>query len=95
MAISGLGGVPATFTVKNLDIVGKNKVIKRFSVDLPAEIDHSNRQEVSQWIEEYFETTAYFQDGWEVNTYLGSKNSMVFDWNPNIHTINATMVRYE
>lgn len=67
-AITGLYQVPIKADVRFLDVIGKHKVVENRSVE--CSLNPYNRKALEQWLSEYKE------EGWIVDTYLGSQNSV-------------------
>ena len=80
LSITGLSEIECEATIKNLINVGKTKVTEKRSV--VCTIKTYDKQTLSQWI-----ANNCREDGWEVNTYLGSQSSVV-------HKDNTTILNY-
>lgn len=86
MAITGLYGVEATAEVRGLDVVGKKKITENRSIECP--LTSYDKKALGAWLEEHGK-----EDGWEVNTYLGSQTSVTHLNGKTI--LNYSVTRYE
>jgi hypothetical protein len=88
MALTGLAYVDATVAeVRDLDVVGKQKIIERRSVKYPHS-DHDSRADKEKWLAENCK-----EDGWIVAPYLGSQTSISRRDGETI--LNYSVYRYE
>jgi hypothetical protein len=68
-ALTGLAFVPGDMRVAGLAVVGKQRVSERRSIECP--LDTYDKKELSQWLVENAQ-----EEGWTLNTYLGSQTSV-------------------
>lgn len=68
-AITGLSAQSAALEVRGLQWVGKQRVTEERTIECP--LDTYNRDELSAWLRDNAQ-----EDGWLVNTYLGSQGSI-------------------
>lgn len=66
--------------------LGKERVYEKRQVVLPKEIDYRDR---SKWVEENCQ-----EEGWFVDSHLGSRGSISHDPNTGTHTANYRVFRY-
>ena len=72
MAVTGLAHIDAdSAVVRDLDVVGKRKVIEPRSIDCPLP-DYGSKEELRAWLREHGK-----EDGWIVDDYLGSQSSVI------------------
>lgn len=84
-AITGLSEVECSSEVKKLDTIGKYRVVEKRSIVCP--LDTYDKNIFSQWL-----TDNCQEHGWELNTYLGSQNSVVYK--NNSYILNYSVVKY-
>ena len=84
-AITGLSEIKCSAEVKRLDIVGKYKVRENRSVVCP--IDTYDKNILSQWLANNCQ-----EQGWELDTYLGSQKSV--QYKDNFRILNYSVVKY-
>ena len=65
--------ITAPAEVHGLEYVGKTKVTERRTIELPKQMQNSDRPEMSAWLAE-----AGKEDGWIVDLYLGSQGSIQY-----------------
>lgn len=70
-ALTGLSEVKADATVRQLEVVGKKRVTESRSIDCP--LSGYDRNALSMWLK-----TNAAEDGWQIDTYLGSQGSVKF-----------------
>ena len=75
-ALTGLSSVPVEFKVRNLESVGKRKVITRRKVKLPTSLQcySPDKVKVAEWLKDMYEDTVTY-----VDVYLGSQSTFVQD----------------
>lgn len=86
MALTGLYGVEAKAVVKGLDVVGKTKIVERRSIECP--LSTYDKKELAAWLEANAK-----EEGWRVDTYLGSQSSVSHLNGKTI--LNYSVTRYE
>ena len=69
MALTGLSHVDGDLAVRGLDTVGKELVIEKRAIDCP--LDTFDKKELTDWLVQNAQ-----EDGWIVDTYLDSQNSV-------------------
>jgi len=90
MAITGLGYISSTATLDGLDKVGKIRVSeKRSKVCRDPECKYS-REKCEAWLIEHAQ-----EEGWEIQTYLGSKDSRVSTDDGAGVVLNYSVFRWE
>lgn len=85
MAVTGLSEVPASGDVRGLANVGKKKVYEKRSVVCP--IETYDKKVLVKWLEENGQ-----EDGWSLDSYLGSQSSVVHEDSGNI--LNYGVYKY-
>ena len=85
-AITGLAEQPADIEVRGLQWVGMNRHSERRSIEYTGQ--RSDRKLMSEWLAENAK-----EDGWIVDTYLGSQGSVVHLDGKTI--LNYRVTRYE
>ena len=85
LALTGLSEMECYAEVNKLSIVGKYKVTEKRSVECP--VDTYDKSVLSEWIINNCQ-----EEGWELNTYLGSQNSVVYRNNQRV--LNYSVVKY-
>jgi hypothetical protein len=85
-AITGLGYVPIDMEIRNLSGVGKKLISEPRSVICP--IDTYQKDAYKAWLIDNMQ-----EDGWIIDTYLGSQNSVVREGEKT--TLNYSVYRYE
>lgn len=70
LAVFGLSHVPADFTLRSPELVGKTRIISRRQVVCP--LKTYDRAELAKWLAENCQ-----EPGWLLDTYLGAQNSVV------------------
>jgi hypothetical protein len=85
-AITGLSFVEAPAEVRRLDVVGKKKISERRSVICP--ISTYDKEILKVWLIENCK-----EDGWELDAYLGSQNSVGYVKDGT--KLNYSVFRYE
>ncbi len=80
MVITGLSMVDIEFEVRGLESVGKEKITESRTIEYP----HGgyDRKEMEEWLKENVK-----EDGWKVNSYLGSRGSIYY-------VNNKTFIKY-
>lgn len=86
-ALTGLSEVPISFETRGLENVGKMRVVERRSVVVPQSYSRGH-------IQKYLVDNRQ-EEGWLLNTYLGSQNSVQFLQGTNTVQVNYTVMRYE
>jgi hypothetical protein len=87
MALTGLAYIDVNAVVNELDIVGKQKITEKRSIECPLS-GYSKKEELVKWLEGHGK-----EEGWEVHSYLGSQGSVV---NRDGKTVlNYSVYRYE
>ena len=85
-AITGLYTTDIDMAVGNLDRIGKQKVTEPRSIILPfSTYDHGK---IKSWLHENAK-----EDGWEINDYLGSQNSISFNKDDQL-AVNYSVFKY-
>lgn len=69
MAITGLGGIEVDAIVRGLDVVGKDKITERRSIECP--FSEYSKEALVGWLIENGQ-----EEGWIVDPYLGSQGSV-------------------
>ena len=69
--LTGLSGIEIDGEVRNLENVGKIKITEQRTFEAPKGIPYGKE---SEWLE-----ANYKEEGWTVNSYLGSKGSKFYD----------------
>ena len=86
MAITGLYTTDIDMSVGNLDCIGKQKVTEKRSITLPfLTYDHGK---IKSWLHENAK-----EDGWEINDYLGSRDSIRYNESGQI-VVNYIVFKY-
>ena len=85
-AITGQGFIHCTAEVRGLDFVGKKRIVERRRVQAP-NLGYG-RQEYESWL-----ANNYKEEGWIVNSYLGSQGSISDDGV--MRFLNFSVERYE
>ncbi|MBD8531512.1 MULTISPECIES: hypothetical protein [unclassified Massilia] len=86
MAVTGQAFIDAPAEVRALDVVGKRKITERRSIECP--LDIFNKDEIVAWLGENGK-----EEGWTVNTYLGSQGSIARRGDKTI--INYSVYRFD
>jgi citrate lyase gamma subunit len=84
-AITGLSEQDAALEVRGLEHVGKTRVTERRQIECP--LNAYDRSELSKWLMDHAK-----EDGWFVNTYLGSQSSVCRQDGKTI--LNYTVTKY-
>lgn len=92
LMLTGLGHVPATAEVVGLENVGKNRIAKSITIELPLCIDGYNREAISSWIRD---NSTKVLPGYTVSDYIGSRGMVVHDTASNKTVLNLTAYKYE
>lgn len=79
-ALTGLGYVKCSAEVRGLEVVGKFRVTENRTIACP--LDTYDKKELTEWLRSNAQ-----EDGWILNTCLGSQNSVS-------RTEGGTMLRY-
>jgi hypothetical protein len=79
-AITGFSDQPIPAEVRGLDFLGKTRVREDRTIECP--LDTCKKEELEQWLHENAQ-----EEGWTLNTYLGSQNSVK-------RTEGKTILRY-
>lgn len=69
MAITGLSGIEVQAEARGLKVVGMTKIRERRSIECP--LDTYDRKALEDWLKEHGK-----EEGWTVDTYLGSQGSV-------------------
>lgn len=85
-ALTGLARQDVSITVRDLELVGKRRIVE--SRQATTTLKSYKIDDYVKWLEENCQ-----EDGWILDTYLGSQNSIVYKNDSVI--INYTVVRYE
>lgn len=85
---TGLSEVEVSGTTKGLEYVGKEKVVEKRSLVLPEGVYKLNKDEVVKYLEDNCQ-----EEGWLLNTYLGSKDCIVYNGKDN-YTVNYSVYKY-
>lgn len=88
--LTGLSEVEVEGEVFDLDVIGKPLVRERRSVVLPIGLYLYNKMKVVDYLIEHHQ-----EDGWNMDLYLGSQNSIVYDSATGLHTVNYHVFRYD
>ena len=86
--LTGLSEVKCNGTVRNLEVVGKRKVQEKRSLLYTG--DYCKRSELEEWLSENGK-----EEGWEVDTYLGTQTSVVYQQDGSSYMLNYRVFRYE
>lgn len=86
LLITGMSRVEAVGEVRGLEYVGKEKFTENRSVECP--LDTYDKAKLQQWLVDNCQ-----EDGWELNTYLGSQGSI--GRKGGVRTLNYSVYRYE
>jgi hypothetical protein len=84
-AVTGLSEISAKAELRGLEHVGKTKQIEQRRVECP--IKSYSRDVLQNWLEENCQ-----EEGWIINSYLGSQNSISYKDDKTI--INYSVYRY-
>jgi hypothetical protein len=87
MAITGMSDQPANMVVHRLENVGKAKEIQKRRVHCP--FKSYDRKELEKWLVDNCQ-----EDGWELNSYLGSQTSVITGLDGKGCILNYSVVRY-
>lgn len=87
-AITGLSSQTVTGDVRGLDRIGKERIREARSILQPVELQHKSREVVKEW----FKLNCQ-EEGWILDTHLGSQNSFQYDGKGNT-TINYSVYKY-
>jgi len=80
LAITGLSSISAQGEVRGLERIGKERVYESRSINCP--IKSYNKEILREWLEKNAQ-----EDGWILNSYLGSQNSVA-------HKDDCTILNY-
>jgi hypothetical protein len=69
-ALTGMAFIPVDLRVAGLGVIGKQRVTEPRSIECP--LHTYNKDELTQWLVDNAQ-----EEGWKLNTYLGSQNSVV------------------
>lgn len=84
-AITGIASQNAVGTTYNLEYVGKQRITEKRSVICP--ISSYDRTTFEQWLLDNCQ-----EEGWTINTYLGSQTSIIR--NDTTTTLNYTVTKF-
>jgi len=88
--ITGLAEVKVEGEVKDLSFVGKTKITEPRSITITKDIYYSlKREDLGDWLLNNCQ-----EDGWLLNTYLGSKSSVQWCTDINAVTLNYGVYKY-
>lgn len=87
MLVTG-SGIDAEAVVRGADVIGKKKIREKRVIFCP--LDTCDRQKLREWLEENGK-----EDGWKVDSYLGSQTSIVRDNINNGYMLHYAVYRYE
>lgn len=89
-ALTGHSFIPVIFKTNNLEYIGKTKETEKAAINIPHGVRHDKKS-----IETYLEEV-HQRDGWIIDTYLGSQNSLIALWDdPDYYyTANISYHRY-
>jgi hypothetical protein len=86
LALTGVGHIPMTAEVRALEVIGKRRITEPRTIECP--LDTYKTEELREWLKQNAQ-----EDGWIVNTYLGSQSSVKH--HDNGCTLNYSVTRYE
>lgn len=84
-AVTGFGYRPAKLTVTGLEFVGKVPLTESRTIEYPNKC--YSRAEMSEWLKDNAR-----EDGWFIDTYLGSQSSVIYRDGKTI--LNYTVTKY-
>ena len=87
--VTGLSHVEVEGQVSGLDTGGKTKVREQRTVVVAEDIGRKPKEQLEDWL-----IRNCSEDGWILNTYLGSQNSVVYDHPSKKYTINYSVYKY-
>ena len=87
-AVTGLAMCKCEFDVRGLNYLGKKKVREARSIECPLPFT-TRREELSKWLEENAQ-----EEGWLLDTYLGSQGSVRFKNASGPVTLHYSVVKY-
>jgi len=85
-AITGLSSRPMTAEVRGLEFVGRKRATEARSIVCP--LDTYDKKVLEQWLKDSAQ-----EEGWMVNTYLGSQSS-VRRWQDGQIVLNYSVTKY-
>lgn len=88
--ITGLSEVEVSGVVRGLQSVGKEKIGEPRSVVLPKGLYNYDKKPVVEYLEKNHQ-----EEGWTLDLYLGSQESITHDQHTGDYTANYTVYRYE
>jgi len=88
-AITGLSLQTVKAEVCSTENVGKKYVREARKVVLPVGLYQYDKEPVGPWIQESCK-----EEGWSINTYLGSRNSFSYDQATKLYTAHYSVFKY-
>lgn len=86
--ITGLSHVEVEGKVNGLDVVGKTRVKEQRNITVGQDIGRQPKEQLKDWL-----IKNCGEDGWILDTYLGSQNSVVYN-GVDKYTINYSVYKY-
>lgn len=86
-AITGVSEVPVDFKVKDVDVIGKKKISELRRARM--EGGRMSKEATERWLLDNFQ-----EEGWIIDTYVGSQNSFVYDPSEICYWINYRVYKY-
>ena len=87
--ITGLSHVEVEGVVNGMNLVGKEKIVESRTVRVDETIGFQGKELVADWLSRNCK-----EEGWELDTYLGSQKSIVYDHTNKNYTINYSVYKY-
>jgi hypothetical protein len=88
MAITGLSEIEAPAFVRDLHVVGQNKITEPRTVVCP--LDTHEKEVLRAWVQEHCQ-----EPGWQLSAYLGSQTSVAYNHADRTNTLRYSVYRYE
>jgi hypothetical protein len=87
-AVTGLAFCKCELEVRGLDYIGKKRVREPRTIECPLS-PYTKREELAQWLREHAQ-----EDGWMLDTYLGSQGSVNFSKDSKGTILNYAVFKY-